>query len=286
MQLRWPYPHILEEGVWGPTTSNHNFCEEDYNITPYIAEFVNTLTNITYVIYGLHGLHRVSPKPTGGLLSTLAFPYWGLISVGLLSAYFHATLKYHSQMGDDLSMFLAVGAILHQLLCFRASASQRRKYTFGIMGTLIPVSVYHVWADEIIVHEITFAVMIFLVARQTRVLIRQQVKGEESRRRLGRMATFGISTGLFGYFLWNIDFHFCGRVTQFKHYIGLPWGFLFELHGWWHILTGICAYMGMALVEYLVTIEEGVTGRQEEGFVWPVKAVLRDLDGVGGKKDE
>jgi dihydroceramidase len=36
----------------------------------------------------------------------------------------------------------------------------------------------------------------------------------------------------------------------------------------------------MALVEYLVTIEEGKTGRLEEGFVWPVKAVLRDLDAV------
>jgi dihydroceramidase len=34
----------------------------------------------------------------------------------------------------------------------------------------------------------------------------------------------------------------------------------------------------MALVEYLVTIEQGKTGRIEEGFVWPVKAVLRDLD--------
>jgi len=34
----------------------------------------------------------------------------------------------------------------------------------------------------------------------------------------------------------------------------------------------------MALTEYLVTISEGQTDRIEEGFVWPVKAVLRDLD--------
>ncbi|KAJ4367522.1 hypothetical protein N0V83_007105 [Neocucurbitaria cava] len=280
MQLRWPYPETPRVGAWGPATSNHNFCEEDYNITPYIAEFINTLTNATYIIYGLHGLRRVRPKPDGGLLSTLAFPYWGLIGVGLLSGYYHATLKYHSQMGDDLSMFLAVGAILHQLLCFQASASQRLKYTLLIIGTVVPISVYHVWADEIFMHEITFATMIFLVSRETRKLIKKQVKSEESRRKLKRMATFGISSGLFGYFLWNIDFHLCGYVTALKRYVGLPWGFLFELHGWWHILTGIGAYVGMALVEYLVTIEEGRTGRLEEGFVWPVKAVLRDLDSV------
>jgi dihydroceramidase len=189
-------------------------------------------------------------------------------------------LKYHSQMGDDLSMFLAVGAILHQLLCFQATPAQRRKSTLAILGTVVPISIYHVVADEIYVHEITFAVMIYLVSKKTRALIKKQVKDEASRKRLGKMATFGISSGLFGYFLWNIDFHLCGYVTAFKHSIGLPWGFFFELHGWWHILTGIGAYTGMALVEYLVTIEEGKSGRLEEGFVWPVKAVLRDLDGV------
>lgn len=33
----------------------------------------------------------------------------------------------------------------------------------------------------------------------------------------------------------------------------------------------------MALTEYLVTIVDGKTDRIEEGFVWPVKAVLRDI---------
>lgn len=97
------------------------------------------------------------------------------------------------------------------------------------------------------------------------------------------------ASGLFGYFLWSIDFHLCKYVTAFKHSIGLPWGFFFELHGWWHIFTGIGAYVGMTLVEYLVTVEEGKTDRVEEGFVWPVKAVLRDLNSVersGGRKDQ
>lgn len=242
--------------------------------------FIHSTHNPFSVIYGLHGIRRICLKQNGSLFSSLTFSYWGLIGVGLLSGWFHSTLKYHSQMGDDLSMFLAVGAILHQLLCFQATPAQQRNYTLAILGTVIPISVYHCWADEIYVHEITFAFMIFLVSRHTRALIKKQVKNEESRKKLGKMATFGISTGLFGYFLWNIDFHLCSYVTAFKHYIGLPWGFIFELHGWWHILTGIGAYVGMALVEYLVTIEEGATGRLEEGFVWPVKAVLRDLDGL------
>jgi dihydroceramidase len=144
------------------------------------------------VIYGAQGLRRVRPRQDGGLFSTLAFPYWGLIGVGLLSAWFHATLKYHSQMGDDLSMFLAVGSLYQQLLCFEATQAQRIKYTLAILGTLIPVSVYHVWADEIYAHEIVFAIMVFLVSKRTRALIKRQIKSEESKKRLGSMATFGI----------------------------------------------------------------------------------------------
>jgi dihydroceramidase len=247
-------------------------------------------------------LRRVQRRKDGGLISTLAFTYWGLIGVGVLSAWFHATLKYHSQMGDDLSMFLAVGALLNQLMCFDATPAQRQKYTFAILGSVIPVSIYHVWADEIYVHELTFGVMIFLVGRRIRMLIKKQVKSEVSQKKLEWLiasglgefpsisalsymwvADFGTGSGLFGYFLWNIDFHLCGHVTAFKHWIGLPWGFLFELHGWWHFFTGIMSYVSMALVEYLVTLEGGQTGRVEEGFVWPVKAVLRDLDQIERK---
>jgi dihydroceramidase len=211
-------------------------------------------------------------------------------------------------MGDDLSMFLAVGALLHQLLCFEATQAQRLKYTAAILGSLIPVSVYHVWANEIYVHEIVFAIMIFLVTRRTRALIKRKIKSEESKKRLGSMATFGIcmssllpylspdgvltmglASFLFGYFLWSIDFHLCKYVTAFKRSIGLPWGFIFELHGWWHIFTGIGAYVGMALVEYLVTVDDGQNLDIGEEFNWPVADDLRNVDAIEkneGKKGQ
>ncbi|KAF2745448.1 alkaline phytoceramidase [Sporormia fimetaria CBS 119925] len=278
--FRWPYHSGPVDPAWGPPNSNHNFCEEDYIITNYIAEFVNTLTNLTYVIYGIHGIRRVAPRKNGGLFSTLALPYWGLIGVGVLSAWFHTTLKYHSQMGDDLSMFLAVGTLLHQVSTFDATPSSALTTTLAILGTVIPVSIYHVVADEIYVHELVFGIMVFLTGRKIRRLIRERVKNPESRKRLKSLASMGTASGLFGYFLWSIDFHLCPYVTAVKRSVGLPWGMLLELHGWWHIFTGIGAYIGMALVEYLVTLEEGRTDKIEEGFVWPVHAVLSDLEGL------
>ena len=234
--------------------------------------------NCSTVIYGVNGLRRVARRKDGGLLSTLASSYWGLVGVGLLSGWYHATLKYHSQMGDDLSMFLAVGSLLHQLLCFQATPSQRRTYTVAILGIVIPVAIYHVWADEIYAHEVTFAVMFFTVAYQLRVLTNKQVADPELRKAFRRIGGYGLTSGLFGYFLWNIDFHLCSHVTAFKRYIGLPWGFIFELHGWWHIWTGVSAYVGMALVEYLVTLDEGSNGRLEDAFMWPVKASFKEIN--------
>ncbi|KAF2198330.1 alkaline ceramidase family protein [Delitschia confertaspora ATCC 74209] len=284
--LSRPYPKSPGYGAWGPTTSNHNFCEEDYIVTKYIGEFINTLTNMVYVIYGVYGLRRVQPRADGGLWSSLAFPYWALIGVGVLSAWFHATLKYHSQMGDDLSMFLAVGAVLHQVTTFNRPLPYRRRVTALILGTLIPLSIYHCWADEIVLHEIAFAVMIFTTVFKTRVLMKERVNDSVQRGRLAGLSSFGLACGLFGYFLWNIDFHFCSHLTSVKHKIGLPFGILLELHGWWHILTGICSYVGMAIVEYLVTLDDYSTEKAAEGFVWPVKTVLSDLGGEGKGKEE
>lgn len=89
-------------------------------------------------------------------------------------------------------MFLAVGALLHQLLCFEATPAQRRNYTLAILGVLIPVSTYHVVADEIYVHEIVFAIMVITVVRMTRKLIRERVKNEAHKKRMGQLATFGV----------------------------------------------------------------------------------------------
>ena len=85
-----------------------------------------------------------------------------------------------------------------------------------------------------------------------------------------------IANALFAWFLWNIDEHFCGTLTSWKHALGMPWGIPLELHGWWHILTAISAYTFMAMIEFLTSAD--IDGSQCRGFVWPANLVLGDLD--------
>lgn len=68
--------------------------------------------------------------------------------------------------------------------------------------------------------------------------------------------------------------HLCAQVTALKRRLGLPWGVLLELHGWWHILTSISSYTFMAMVEFLTSPEHESRGA---GFAWPAKKVLGDL---------
>lgn len=60
---------------------------------------------------------------------------------------------------------------------------------------------------------------------------------------------------MFGYILWQLDFIFCPQLTTVKRMIGLPWGFLLELHAWWHILTAIGAHTFMIMVDRLTRDE-------------------------------
>lgn len=46
-----------------------------------------------------------------------------------------------------------------------------------------------------------------------------------------------------GYGIWNLDNLYCGALTNAKRSIGMPWSFALELHGWWHIFTGVGAYI-------------------------------------------
>jgi dihydroceramidase len=56
---------------------------------------------------------------------------------------------------------------------------------------------------------------------------------------------------VFGYLLWQLDFLLCSELTALKRILNLPWGFLLELHGWWHVLTAIGAHTFMYMVDVL-----------------------------------
>ena len=72
-----------------------------FQISYYIAEFWNTLTNLAMIIPALKGLYEVRRQKFESWFANL---YLLLLFTGIGSWMFHMTLRYTSQLMDELPM--------------------------------------------------------------------------------------------------------------------------------------------------------------------------------------
>lgn len=269
MAFSWPYRQTPHQPYWGPANSHINFCEEDYIVTSYIAEFINTLTNVTYLIYAYHGI-KGNKNRKDAILRNL--PYLGIAGVGFGSAIYHATMKNYTQWCDDLSMLIATGTVLHRVFTFDKSLQSTVICGVVLTAFMAVFSAWHCIKDEMVMHSVLFGIMIAFVGFKTRSIISARVSDQAVRKEVKKLATWGGIIFVSGFGLWNVDNALCSSLTTAKRAMGMPWSFVLELHGWWHILTGIGAYIFIALVEYLTSGEAGQPlGRS---FAWPVGKIV------------
>ncbi|CAK7214679.1 hypothetical protein SBRCBS47491_002232 [Sporothrix bragantina] len=264
-------------GVWGKPTSTANFCEEDYAVTLYIAEFINTLTNLAYSKCPWLKLHLLpvrlltaqvyfairypgprAPSKKGGPAPPPSWKHPDVFSIslwvlGALSFTFHATLKHSTQYGDELAMLVLGGALMH-------GSYGPRSWTAGIVSwSLVTVASALYLKTGQILHQVwAFQAMIFVVGVRTFYLIlgdRRTAQGTPvlkypTRMYLVRYA-WSLATLGFGYFLWHVDLEGCGPLRELRAFVGLPWAWLLELHGWWHVLTALGASLYIRLLRDL-----------------------------------
>jgi dihydroceramidase len=73
---------------WGPTTGI-NWCEEDYTVHPQIAEFWNTISNLSYMVAALSAFRQTVAYKLPNVFLLFAF---ALLMTGVTSMWFHCTL--------------------------------------------------------------------------------------------------------------------------------------------------------------------------------------------------
>ncbi|KAI0156470.1 ceramidase [Xylariaceae sp. FL1272] len=233
-------PHALS-GAWSPPTSSANFCEEDYAVSYYFAEFINTWTNLLYVFFALQYMY--GPGSRGIFRPKIDFMSVALFVLGIASFLFHASLRHAMQFGDELAMLGLVWTILQGLLTVRRSSGYDKFITLSL-ATVFPLfGVFYVWTGKIIYHYVGFSLAVYSIVLRGIYLFYWRKPGFPAAqvaqwRIRGRIALILM---IVAFVLWNIDLELCAELRKLRQQIGLPWAWLLELHGWWHILTAMSA---------------------------------------------
>ncbi|KAB5554877.1 ceramidase [Coniochaeta sp. 2T2.1] len=235
---------FADTGYWSPSTSIANFCEEDYAITKYIAEFINSISNFAYIYFAL--------RHTGWNLRCLDQMSGSLLMVGLCSLLYHVTLRQGAQYSDDVSMLFLAGALLQRLFCSARAPSGTRVITVAIYAAIGTMSAIYMSSGSLLVHVSMFAAMLLLIGLRTLYLI-NAAHPASMQEKMGYIRKFGgvCAYLVVAFFLWNIDFKYCHELRRLRTMAGLPWAWVLELHGWWHILTAVGAAKHMDLVREL-----------------------------------
>ncbi|KAJ3295959.1 Alkaline ceramidase 3, partial [Rhizoclosmatium sp. JEL0117] len=95
----WPAGNT---GFWGDATSLVDWCESNYEVTHFVAEFWNTVSNLPFFLLAYIGIQTLRELRVTELRDYLGFLSLVMISIG--SILFHGTMQYHAQILDEIPM--------------------------------------------------------------------------------------------------------------------------------------------------------------------------------------
>ena len=219
---------------WGRPTATIDWCENNYEVTNYIAEFWNTLSNLVMILLPIYGIYwsikqKRSKKKLNNFVirnSTLSV-YFALMMIGSGSWLFHMTLLYPMQLLDELPMIYGFGFGLYALFDILESAYQLEneanfyekktnlpsRFTVFILIALYCLLVTYiyifVWSDPIF-HEIAFGLMVAMVVTlgyKTLLMYKLSKK----------LYILALTYLILAFGFWNLDNNFCGHLQKYRH---------------------------------------------------------------------
>ncbi|KAI3403504.2 YDC1 [Candida oxycetoniae] len=248
LPFAWPYAEEQEIGYWGKPSSTIDWCELNYAVTPYIAEAVNTVTNAAFIALALLAVYQAQSNHLEKRFIVTAF---GFLLVGIGSWCFHMTLRYEYQLLDELPMLYATIVPFWSIYSSFKTKKQSLMIGMGIFLATNLLTIIYLWIKNPTLHQTAYAVLNFCIIYESIILSWKYIRDAKIRKKMDRIAIFGVGIFLFGYLLWNLDIHFCDEVRSIRQGWGIPYGFVLEGHGWWHIFTGTGVYFSLIYEEYL-----------------------------------
>ena len=229
-------------GYWGPPTSTLDWCETNYEVSFYIAEFWNTITNLGMIIPSIYGmLHcrklRIETRYTCS--------FFMLLLVGIGSWMFHMTMKFEMQLLDEIPMLWCGSYMVYCLYTSRYSCWTDGARVAGIViaSNCLAATILYMLNKNPIFFQSMFSIMVISgVLTSIHINYKQYSV-------LGTKLSFSAVVFTFvGFLIWNIDNMYCAQVTQIREKIFREndvlkyFSPLTQLHGWWHFFAALATY--------------------------------------------
>ena len=226
-------PSLLpqKEGFWGEATSTLDWCEQNYEVTYYIAEFWNSMSNAAFIVPPLLVAWQLRKQVETLYLMSLVF----LSFAGLGSFAFHATLKFYPQLWDELSM-VWVGLYQAYLII---------NAMHPVKSNVLPVSLISYGLITTTLYLVNRTPILFQVAyaliHLTCLYLGYQMKDRfKSIKR--SLFYWSFWSSVVAFTLWNIDNQFCPQLEALRSTMTPCLTPFTQLHGYWHCLAGYSAF--------------------------------------------
>ncbi|ORX55411.1 alkaline ceramidase 3 [Piromyces finnis] len=247
-------------GYWSPTTSSIDWCEENYTMTKYIAEFWNTLSNGIYIAFALIGIWFVKKYHYE---KRYFWAYFGLLCIGIGSWLFHMTLKYQMELADELPMIYTCCISIY---CIFETSNIKTYRPYILINLWIIALLFTVIYTEIIswpwfqhgaiiflIGVIIYRSLYYIHDLSNTNALKKNLSIQKHLNILRVLLVVCAFTYALAFLLWNIDNTQCNYLISLRNkYPSLK--FLFQFHAWWHILTGIGTYYYFIFSQYLRNI--------------------------------
>eukprot|EP01133_Synstelium_polycarpum_P006599 gene6599-7663_t len=245
---------VIESGLpqykhyyWGIPDSPIDWCENNYEVSPFICEFYNTLSSLIISFFALYGIyilvngHQASITKHIGIRNKVGLAFSALSTVGVGSAFYHATLLYKNQLFDEFPMIISISLMTYCLLTInkvnKCDATWYRFFRFLLPYALtlyflgVACTIFIIRNVPTILQVSFGFLVVSLMLQSSNICLRIPEPIRQSNPK--KLLVMGATSMATAYIGWLIERKLCrdGYVVP-----GV------QLHAIWHVLSGLGAY--------------------------------------------
>ncbi|KAK3847183.1 MAG: ceramidase [Linnemannia gamsii] len=238
-------PAYDKVGYWSPNTSSIDWCENNYTVSYYIAEFWNSTSSLLIVAIALAGYMNLASYKERRI--TLLMQAFFVIGVG--SVLFHGTLRHKMQLLDELPMLYA--ATIGMFICIETRfGEQGRWFPIALTAwTVVTTIIFSTTSGTLqsLSFQITYGTMILTGLYFLRVFHTQRrtIRPNPTISLIIRLTAASMISAIT---LWLIDYNLCVYINGVSPESVLKWNPQF--HAWWHFLSAYAVYCQSVLIMY------------------------------------